>query len=74
MFDVVRDLKPSAAKPTRAAAGFPTTALVQFYVTPKRRVLLRYLRNAIGVKLGGVNNRAGNTADELRRAFHLCLC
>ena len=74
MFDVVRDLKPSAAKPTRAAAGFPTTALVQFCMTPKRQKLLRYLRNAIGVKLGGIDNRAGNAADELRRAFHLGLC
>lgn len=74
MFNALSRLKPSAAKPTRAAAGFPTTALVQFYVTPMRRVLLRYLRNAIGVKLGSVNNWAGNAADELRRAFHLCLC
>ena len=73
MFNVVTGLKPLAAKPTRAATGFPVTALVQFCMTPKRRELLRYLRNAIGIKLGGVDNRAGNAADELRRAFHLAL-
>ena len=74
MFNALSRLKPSAVKPTTAAAGFPTTALVQFCMTPKRQKLLGYLRNAIGVKLGGVNNWAGNAADELRRAFHLGLC
>ncbi len=73
MSEVATRLKPSAAKPTRAAAGFPVTALVQFCMTPKRQELLRYLRDAIGIKLGGVDNRAGNAADELRRAFHLAL-
>ena len=70
MSEVATRLKPSAAKPTRAATGFPATALVQFCMTPKRRELLRYLRNAIGVKLGGVNKRAGHVGDELRCALH----